>query len=676
MDGGAQILLTLSGLVLAALAAAAAGERVGAPLLLVFLAVGVLAGPEGPGGIVIENPDAAFTAASAALAVILVDGGLRTRPETLAKGARPGLALATFGTFATAAVTALAARAAFGVGWQEALLLGAVVSSTDAAAVFAVIGAAGAKVRPRLASTLEVESGVNDPAAVFLTLALAGALARGEPPGVGSFVLSFGWQALGGLAIGAGAGFALARVTPRLKLAAGLRPILILAGGLFAFALAQSVGASGFLAAYVCGVVHARRDRGVVEAEARALDGFAWLAQLALFLILGLLATPSHIVAVAGPAIAVALALTLVARPIAVLASLAPFRIFSWNERLFAAWAGLRGATPIFLGLAPAALGAPNANLYVSVAFVVVGLSLIAQGWTTPIAARLLGVSGDEEADRGAIRIGGVRGAAVAGAVAASVAVAIVIARVAAPAPVLMWTPATVAELETGLERRTSGLVAALPPDWDSVTDTERRKRLFIGALAPLVEAENARVRAERAEVEGFRAAEAGGRTLSLAAQGRRDVLARRYDADYADFDALLAHIDAVPASLVVAHAAQITGWGASAPAREANALFGQRPGEDADDPDRYATLSASVADYIRTLNRHPDFAAFRAARAAARAEGRTLSGAELAAFVGPFAADGAAFASQVGEIIASNDLARLDGRSGAIAPAPAAPLR
>src|SRR5690606_6484460 len=150
-------------------------------------------------------------------------------------------------------------------------------------------------------------------------------------------------------------------------------------GGLFAFALAQAMGASGFLAAYVLGVAHARRDRGIVEAEARALDGFAWLAQLFLFLTLGLLATPSHIMVVAGPALAVAVALMLVARPVAVLVTLAPFR-FRPNEQLFASWVGLRGAVPIFLGLAPAAFGAPNANLYFSVAFVVVGVSLVAQG--------------------------------------------------------------------------------------------------------------------------------------------------------------------------------------------------------------------------------------------------------------------------------------------------------
>lgn len=651
MDAGAQIIVTLSGLVLVALGAAAAGERVGAPLLLIFLAVGVLAGPEGPGRLVIEDPNLAFTGASAALAVILLDGGLRTRPDTLAQGLRPGLALAVAGTIATAVLTGLAAMAAFGFAWREALLIGAIVSSTDAAAVFAVIGA-GAKVRDHVAATLETESGLNDPTAVFLTLSLAGALAAGESAGPLTLVGSFAWQTVGGGALGAGAGWALARAAPRLRLAAGLRPILILAGGLFAFSAAQALHASGFLAAYVCGVVLARRDRGVVETEARALDGFAWLAQLGLFLTLGLLATPSHIAVVAGPALAVALTLTFVARPLATLATLAPFR-FSLNERLFAAWAGLRGATPIFLGLAPAALGAPNANLYFSVAFVVVGVSLVAQGWTTPFAARLLGVTDTDDADRPApVEIGWTRGLAVGAALVAAASVAVTVARVAAPVAAPTWTPLTVAELEAGLPRAAETPVTTLPEDWLDITDTERRKRLFAGVVGPLAETENRRIAAERAEIEAFRDAEARGETLSLAAQGRRDVLARAYDGDYDDLDDLLARIDGVPPRLAVAQAALTTGWGTSTAALEANALFGRRPDENSDGDEegarRFRDLEASVADYMRALNTLPDFAEFRRVRAAARAAGGVASAEELAPFIAPFASDGPVFAGAV----------------------------
>jgi cell volume regulation protein A len=666
MDLGASILLTLSGLVIVALAAAAAGERVGAPLLLVFLAVGVLAGPEGAQRIVIEDPDAAFTAASAALAVILVDGGLRTRPETLALGLRPGLALATLGTLLTAGLTALAAAAAFGIGWREALLIGAIVSSTDAAAVFALIGGAGAKVKPRLAATLEVESGVNDPVAVFLTVSLAGALAHESSGGPLGFGLAFLWQAVGGLIVGGGAGAALARITPKLRLAPGLRPILVLAGGLFAFAFAQGIGASGFLAAYVFGVAHARRDRGVVEAEARALDGFAWLAQLALFLILGLLAAPSHIAAIAGPALAVALALTLIARPLAVLISLAPFR-FTLNERLFAAWAGLRGATPIFLGLAPAALGAPNASLYFSLAFVAVGLSLVAQGWTTPLAARVLGVGGEAE-DGAGIRIGVLRGVAVAAAVTASVAASVMIVRIAAPPPALTVSPASVAELEAAVGRPGGALVARLPEDWASL-DPARRPALFAAAVGPLVEAENALLRAERAEVLALIEGAAIGAPSSLGGEARRDLLARAYGVGYADLEELQRRVDIVPPRLAIAQAAHVTGWGTSDAALQANALYGRRPsGERGRDGEggarRFDTLAASVVDYVETLNTHPDFTAFREARAAIRAQGRTPTAEELVPYVAPFASEGESFAAAVGRILETLPPAAAAGRA------------
>jgi cell volume regulation protein A len=661
VEAGAQILLTLSGLILVALAAAAAGERVGAPLLLVFLAVGVLAGPEGPGGLVVEDPDAAFTAASAALAVILVDGGLRTRPETLAMGLRPGLALAVGGTALTAAITALAAATAFGLGWREALLIGAVVSSTDAAAVFALIGGGGARVQPRLAATLEVESGVNDPVAVFLTVTLAGALAAETAAGPLGFIGSFVWQAVGGVVIGGGAGAALALVTPRLKLTHGLLPILVLAGGLFAFAFAQALGASGFLAAYVFGVVHARGDRHIVEAEARALDGFAWLAQLALFLILGLLAAPSHIVAVAVPALAVALALTLIARPLAAFVCLAPFR-FSLQEQAFAAWAGLRGATPIFLGLIPVAIGTPNANLYFSVAFVAVGLSLVAQGWTTPLAARLLQVSGEAEAGE-QLRIGALRGVAVAAAVAASVTAAVVLARVAAPPPALTVSPASVAELDAALDRSSAAIVTALPPDWTTITDQTRRTTLFVETMRPLVEAENARIREERSEVEAFAEAEARGQPLSLAGQARRDLLARAYGVRYEDIDELLRRVDVVPVDLAVAQAALVTGWGTSAAALEDNSLFGRRPSGNG--VERFPTLLDSVADYASALNSRPDFAAFRDARAAARAEGREPTAEELVAFVAPFAREGEGFAANVRRMIDSLPGRSADGTAG-----------
>jgi len=353
------------------------------------------------------------------------------------------------------------------------------------------------------------------------------------------------------------------------------------------------------------------------------------------------------------------LALMFVARPLAVLITLAPFR-FTLNERLFAAWAGLRGATPIFLGLAPVAMGAPNANLYFSVAFVAVGVSLVAQGWTTPFAARLLGVTdtgggGDLDADeRAPLRIGWTRGLAVAAALIAAVAVSVTVARVAAPVVTPSWTPLSVDELEAGLARPGFVRVSALPPDWAQLTDTERRKRLFIAVVTPLAEVENARIAAERAEVLAFRETERAGGALTLGQQARRDVLARNYDGDYDDLEDLLARIDVAPPRLAVAQAALTSGWGASSAALDANALFGRRPDDDPDEDGarRFRDLSASIADYMHALNTLPDFAVFRAvraqARAQARASGAAVTAEELAPHVAPFAADGAVFAGAV----------------------------
>ncbi len=658
MDASIDIVFAASGLVLIALIAAAAGERIGAPLLLVFLAVGVLAGSEGLDLVALDDPGAAFTVAATALAIILLDGGLRTRPETLKLGLRPGLSLATLGVFITTGVVALAARVALDIGWPEALLIGAVVSSTDAAAVFSLLGRNGVPVRPRIAATLETESGLNDPAAVFLTLSLAGALANNETGSVFGLTLNFVWQGVGGLAAGAVTGWILAKAKPRLRLAPGLRPILTLAGGVFGFALAQGIGASGFLAAYVCGLIEARGNRGVVESEAKALDGFAWLAQLILFLTLGLLASPSHIAAILIPAIAVGAALIFVARPLAVMLVLAPFK-FAFAERVFTSWVGLRGATPVFLGLAPVALGAPNANLYFSVAFVIVGMSLVIQGWTTPIAARWLGVTEDDDASPP--KLGPMRLTAIATALASATIAIAVTARIAAPIAPPAIAPASVLELETALAAPNPPQVTRLPLDWQDIADTERRKRLFINTVAPLARVNNSDIRAERAEVQAFIRTEAEGRELTLREQARRDVLARQYDVDYDELDELLRRVDVTPPSLVVAQAALTTGWGASPAALQQNALFGRAPDIQDDGEARFETLSRSVDDYMHTLNTHPAFAEFRQARARARRADEPILGPELVGYLGPFAADQQALVTGVQRIIDNENLTRLD---------------
>ncbi len=676
MLDGSELILTVALVLGAAVMAAAAGERVGAPLLLVFLVVGVLAGAEGPGGVEVADPSLAFAIASGALAVILLDGALRTEPAAVRAGFTPGALLATAGVLATALITALFARLVFDIGWTGALLIGAIVSSTDAAAVFSLIGRAGSPVRPRLAAALEVESGINDPLAVFLTLTLVEALIAGAPPGVWGWLMSLSHQFAGGLVVGGVVGAGAAWLSPRLRVAAGLRPIFLLAAGLLAFGLAQVVGASGFLAVYVAGLVHAWRAGGVNEGEAAALDGFAWLAQITLFLLLGLLVSPSHVALVFAPALALGVALIIVARPVAVIAILAPLG-FRPAEIAFASWTGLRGATPIFLGLAPAALGAPGANLYFSIAFVVAVLSLVVQGWTTPFAARFLGVveapdpADDPEIQTTSIssaerliaaRQGQVRAGAIVVAGLVAWGALIWFARDVAPAPNVDWRPASVAELEAGLNRLTATPPSSLPADWNQITEQDRARRLFVAVVAAHARSANAQVLAEREAVLAWRDAVAAGRDLTLRDQARRDVMAERYNARYGDLDDLAARVDAVPVSLIVAHAALTTGWGRSEAAIARSNLFAQTPtGEDRGADGAFADLGASVAAHVRRLNSDRALADFRAARAAARANGEGLGGAELADGLAAFGATDQDFPAQLRAVIATSNLAALD---------------
>lgn len=385
-------LVLLSGLLLIlGIASSKLSSRVGLPVLALFLLVGMLAGSEGIGGIAFENYALAHGVGTIALAVILFDGGLRTELPTLRAAIRPAVTLATLGVILTAVVLAAAARPILGVTWLQALLLASIVASTDAAAVFAVFRAKNLHVRERVAATLEIESGSNDPMAVFLTIAclemLGGRLASG---------LDLAWLFVEQMALGAALGWVVGRGTAvilnRVRLdAAGLYPVLTGAAALLAYGAAASAGGSGFLAVYVAGIVVGSRRvffrRGVYMFH----DGLAWLAQITMFVLLGLLSFPSRLAAVAGPALLVAGVLVVVARPLAVSACLFPFG-FSPREIAFVAWGGLKGAVPIILATYPLLLGVPDAEVMFDVVFFVVFVSAVTQGWTLPAAARLLGL--------------------------------------------------------------------------------------------------------------------------------------------------------------------------------------------------------------------------------------------------------------------------------------------
>lgn len=378
-------------LVLAGIMSSLVAMRFGAPLLLVFLIVGMLAGEAGPGGLQFDDVRTTYVVGSIALALILFDGGLRTRLATFRSVLAPAITLATVGVLLTAALTAPVAKYLLGLSWTEALLVGAVVASTDAAAVFFLIHARGLRLRPRVGATLEVESGSNDPFAVLLTLILVEFLTVGDRSWQHVLAVLVEQAALGTV-IGILGGRAIVVVLNRLALAQGLHAPFVTTSALVIFGLASGLHASGFLAVYLAGLVVGNRPTRAHNTVVVFLDAVTWLAQIVMFVLLGLLAWPMRLIESILPALAVAGALMLVARPAAVFACLAPFR-FSWREKAFISWVGLRGAVGIFLASIPLLIGLPNAYLYFDIAFVVVLSSLLIQGWTITAAARRLHIA-------------------------------------------------------------------------------------------------------------------------------------------------------------------------------------------------------------------------------------------------------------------------------------------
>ncbi|MBN9065286.1 MAG: potassium/proton antiporter [Rhizobiaceae bacterium] len=366
--------------------------RFGAPLLLLFLAIGLIAGVDGV-GIVFDNGPVAYFVGSLALALILFDSGFGTPMQAFRQAAAPAIATATVGVLITASLVAVAAHYFLRITFIEGLLLGAIVSSTDAAAVFFLLRVGGINIRDRVRSTLEVESGSNDPMAIFLTITLVQIVSSGagfESLSAELFVHFFKEMFLG-ILFGMAGGLIIVGLVNRLRLERGLTPIFVLALSLLVFSLAGAVGGSGFLAVYVAGLYAGNghiRSEGTIR---HFSEGVAWLAQIIMFLILGLLATPSQFAGIAAPAIGVALFLIFIARPIAVWISLLPFN-FPRPEAAFVGWVGLRGAVSILLAILPVLYRLDNGMLYFNTAFIVVLISLVVQGWTIGPVARRLGL--------------------------------------------------------------------------------------------------------------------------------------------------------------------------------------------------------------------------------------------------------------------------------------------
>lgn len=367
--------------------------RLGMPLFLVFLCLGMLAGSEGLGGIEFDDAGTAFRLGTIALVLILFDGGLNTSTAAVRRAAGPAAVLATAGVALTAFFLALIARL-LGLPWSEAALLGAIVSSTDAAAVFAILRGSGLALQRRVASILEVESGANDPMAVLLTLAIAQALTGGAPV-TWRLAPNVALQLAIGAALGAGIGIASRFALRKLQLqTAGLYSATTLAVAFIAFGTTTLLRGSGFLAVFAAGIVLGNGHLPYRVGLLRVHDSLAWLSQIGMFLLLGLLVFPSQLLSVVPRGLALGLLLGLAARPAAVFLCLLPFRL-PWRETLFISWIGLRGAVPIVLSTIPILAEVPGATRVFNLVFFIVVFSAVAPGWTVKPVTRWLKLSAE-----------------------------------------------------------------------------------------------------------------------------------------------------------------------------------------------------------------------------------------------------------------------------------------
>ncbi|WP_097105880.1 potassium/proton antiporter [Hoeflea halophila] len=390
MDTFYVVTLASMSLILIAAFSSLLAERFGAPLLLLFLLIGLVAGVDGL-GIDFSNNSAAYMLGSIALAIILFDSGFGTSLQSFRQAAVPALTLATVGVLLTAVLFGAAARFLLGFTWLESFLLGSIVASTDAAAVFFLLRTGGINIRDKVRSTLEVESGTNDPMAIFLTVALVGIVASGEAldsAGV-ELLLLFIKQIGLGLLLGLIGGVLIVQIMRRVPVERGLAPIFVLALALLVFAYTSAIGGSGFLAVYVAGIYTGNKKIQAKTSINRFQEGMTWLAQIIMFLVLGLLATPSQFPQIVLPAVGLAIFLVFIARPLAVWLCLLPFDL-TQRETGFVAWVGLRGAVSILLAILPILGNLENGQLYFNTTFIVVMVSLAIQGWTVkPVAKRL-----------------------------------------------------------------------------------------------------------------------------------------------------------------------------------------------------------------------------------------------------------------------------------------------
>jgi potassium/hydrogen antiporter len=369
-----------------------ASGRLGVPALLVFLLIGMLAGSEGPGGIYFADAQIAQFLGIVALVFILFSGGMDTSWEHVRPVLWKGVSLSTLGVLTTATLVGAFATLVLGFSFLEGMLLGAIVSSTDAAAVFAILRSRSVGLRGQIAPLIELESGSNDPMAVFLVTALVSLLINPAASVLGLVPMFIQQMVLGGL-LGFLLGKGMVLVLNRVRLEyEGLYSVFTIALVLFVYSATAVLGGNGFLAVYIAGLVMGNRPVIHQRSIMRFHDGIAWLMQIVMFLVLGLLVFPSRLLPVVGASLLVALFLTVVARPVSVFISLLFSRRMEVRDKAMVSWVGLRGAVPIILATFPLLAGVERAQMIFDLVFFIVVASVLVQGTSIPQVAGWLGV--------------------------------------------------------------------------------------------------------------------------------------------------------------------------------------------------------------------------------------------------------------------------------------------